>query len=119
MPSPIVKVTFDGSNWTFDPVVSHVGAPGPVIVKRDPGTATWTLESVGNLPSGYTQNRQADGAQISIYDPHTPPFGVDMPYTVTVLFNGATYTSPLQGVAAVPGGPPPMIVNDVTMTERH
>jgi hypothetical protein len=117
MPDPTVTVTYDpnaGEAWQFTPKTIHVSAPGLVILQRAPGS-TWTFQSVAGLPSGYTTTRTGNGQQLSIMDPHTAPFGVSYPFSVTVVdAQGASHTSPMMNRSAAgdTGGPPPIIIND-------
>ena len=117
MPDQTVKVTFtppNASSWMFDPNPAHMSAAGKVKLRRDPQSPNWTFVSANGLPTGYTWDLQGNGTGIDINDPHLPPLHVGVPFSVTVSYEGTTYTSPMAGPALIAAGPPPVIMNDGT-----
>jgi hypothetical protein len=92
-------------------------AAGKIKLHRDSKSPDWVFDTVNGLPASWTQTAQGNGSQMNVEDTLVPA-QENFTYTVTVSYNGNTYTSPLQ-TASADAGVPPIIQNDGSMPGTH
>lgn len=103
-----IKVKYDQQtgDWTIDPMVYPMDAPGAIVFRKDPANQTWKFERI-NIED-WPQVTSAGGAEITVTDPFNK-LG-SFPYTITIkLADGSHVTSPM----ALVTGDPPIIINEL------
>jgi hypothetical protein len=118
MPDQTVTVTFDPTanpQFTFTPNPVTMTAAGKVILLRS-GGQTWTFTNASVDDPQFTVDANS-AANIQINDAWTS-MGTFC-YTVTVLSNGTSYTSPDPDIVNEPPSPEPVPPPKPPLTKPH
>jgi hypothetical protein len=109
MPDQTVSVTFNPTatpQFTFSPDPVRLSASGKIVINRSGGSSwTFTGISITNAGTQFTTTVNSAGTHIDVNDACTS-LG-SFCYTVTVLNNGTSYTSPDPTIVNEPPSPMP------------